>query len=90
VVSYRRRNCSSIQLEIAGKHLIEPCDIADDFSKYFQSVYNNPCLVVFPTYSSSSEFLSSAFVSYLDVFIVSKHLRPSKSVGLDDIPGFLT
>jgi hypothetical protein len=39
--------------------------------------------------SPSSEFLSLAPVSYLDGFKVSKRLRPSKSVGVDDIPGLI-
>jgi hypothetical protein len=58
-------NCTSIQLEVGGKHLIEPCEVADEFSKHFQSVYNKPCLTVFPAFSSSSEFLSLAPVSDL-------------------------
>jgi hypothetical protein len=63
VASFRKRNPTSIQLEVDGKHLIEPCEVADEFSKHFQSVYNNPRSVVFPTLSSSSELLSLAPVS---------------------------
>jgi hypothetical protein len=87
--SFRKRNATSIQLEIEGKHLIEPCNVADELSKHFQSAYNNPCPVVFPNLSSSSEFLSLAPVSDSDVFQAIKGLRPSKSVGVDDNPGFI-
>jgi hypothetical protein len=52
-------------------------------------VYNNPCPVVFSTILSSSEFLTSASVSDSDVIKAIKRLRPSKSAGLDDIPGFI-
>jgi hypothetical protein len=34
-------------LEVDGKHLIEPNDIADEFSKHFQTVYHNPGPIVF-------------------------------------------
>jgi hypothetical protein len=89
MASFRKRNCNSIQLEVNGKHLIQPNDVADEFSKHFQSVYNSPCPVVFPTLLSSSEFLTLAPVSDSDVIKTIKRLRPSKSVGLDDIPGFI-
>jgi hypothetical protein len=89
VASFRKRNSNSIQLEVDGKHLIQPHVIADEFSKHSQSVNNNPCPVVFPTLLSSSEFLTLASVSDSDVIKAIKRLRPSKSVGLDDIPGFI-
>jgi hypothetical protein len=82
VASFRKINSTSIQLEVDGKYLIEPCEVADEFSKHFQSVYNNPCPDVFPTFSSSSVFLSLGPVSDLDVF-------KAKSVGVDGIPGFI-
>jgi hypothetical protein len=72
-----------------GKHLIEPNDIADEFSKHFQTVYHNPGPIVFPNLLSSSEFLPLASVSDSDVYKAIKRLRPSKSVGVDDIPGFI-
>jgi hypothetical protein len=89
VASFRKISSISIQLEVDGKHLMEPCDVADEFSKHFQSVYNNPGPVVFPTHSSSSEFLSLAPVSNLHVFKAIKRLRPSKSFGLDGILGYI-
>jgi hypothetical protein len=42
----------------------------------------------FPPLSQSSEFLSLAPISDLDVCKAIRRLKPSKSVGLDDIPGF--
>jgi hypothetical protein len=86
--SSRERNSASIQLEVDGKRLIKPCDVAGKFSKHFQSVNNNPFHVVFPTLSSSSEFLSLAPVSDSDVSKAVKRLSPSTSAGVD-IPGFI-
>jgi hypothetical protein len=45
---------------MVGKHLIESCDVADEFSKHTQLVYNNICPVVFSNISSYSEFLCLA------------------------------
>jgi hypothetical protein len=39
--------------------------------------------------SQSSEFLSLVPISDADVCKAIKRLKPSKSVGLDDIPGFI-
>jgi hypothetical protein len=74
---------------VYGNHLFKPHDVADEFSKYFQSVYNNPCHIVFPTILSSSEFLPLASVSDSDIINGIKRLRPSKAVGVDDILGFI-
>jgi hypothetical protein len=35
VASSRKTNSTSMQLEVDGKHLIEPSDVADNFSKHF-------------------------------------------------------
>jgi hypothetical protein len=82
VASFRKINSKSIQLEVDGKHLSQPNDVADEFSKHFQSVYNNPCPVVFPTLLSSSEFLTSASVSDLDVI---KAINPLRTAGWEKI-----
>ncbi|PNF33582.1 hypothetical protein B7P43_G14684 [Cryptotermes secundus] len=89
VASFKKRNPNSIQLEVDGKHLIKPNDIDDEFSKHFQAVYHNPGPIVFPNLLSSSEFLPLASLSESDVMKAIKRLRPSKSVGVDDIPGFI-
>jgi hypothetical protein len=39
------------KLEVDGNHLFKLHDVADEFSKHFQSVYNNPTIL------SPSEFL---------------------------------
>jgi hypothetical protein len=47
---FRKINSNSIQREVDGKHLINPYDIADKFSNYFQSIYKNPFPIVFPPF----------------------------------------
>jgi hypothetical protein len=32
VASFKKRNATSIQLEVDGKHSVEPCDVADELS----------------------------------------------------------
>jgi Notch-like protein len=85
----RKRNSNSIQLEVDGKHLIKPNDIAEEFSKHFQSVYHSRCPTVYPTLLSSSEFLPLTSVPDSDIIKAIKRLRPSKSDGVDDISGFI-
>jgi hypothetical protein len=89
VASFRKRNSNSIQFEVDGKNLFKPQEVADEFLKHFQSVYNNPSPVVFPTLLSPSEYLPLSSVSDSDVIKAIKRLRPSKYVRVDDIPGFI-
>jgi hypothetical protein len=89
VASYRKRNSTPIQLEVDGTHLAETYKVADAFAKHFQSVYNTPCTEIFPFLSQSSNFLSFTPISELDIRKALRRLRPSKSVGLDDIPSFV-
>jgi hypothetical protein len=89
VSSIKKRNSNSIEFEFVGKHLIKPNDVADELSKYFQSVYSNPCPNVLPTILSSSEFLPLSPFSDSDDVKAIKRLRPSKSVVVDDVPGFI-
>jgi hypothetical protein len=86
---YHYYNYNSIQLEVDGNHLIRPVDVADEFCKHFKSVYNHPCPVVFSSQLSSSELLTLAPVSDSDIIKAINRLKPSKSVGLDGIPGFI-
>jgi hypothetical protein len=90
VASYRKRYSTSIQLEVVGTHFAEPYKVADAFAKHFQSVFSTPSSGVFPSLSQSSEFLSLAPVSELDICKALRHLRLSKSVGLSDIPSLIT
>jgi hypothetical protein len=89
VASFGKTTSNSVQLEVDDKHLIKPNDVTEEFSKHFQSVYNDPCSIVFPTLLSSSEILLIASVSKFDIIKAIKRLGPSKSVGVDDIPGFI-
>jgi hypothetical protein len=41
VPSFKKINFYSSQLEVDGKHLIKPTDIAGEFSRHLQSVYNS-------------------------------------------------
>jgi hypothetical protein len=88
VVFFRKINFNSIHLEVDGKHIIKPNDVADELSKHFQLLCNNHCPNVSFTLVSSSEFIHLASVSDFDVIKAIKHLRPSKSVGVNGIPGF--
>jgi hypothetical protein len=63
--------------------------ISDALTKHFQSVYNNRRPVGISALSQSSEFLSFTPSSDADVCKAIKKLKPSKSVGLEDIPGFV-
>jgi hypothetical protein len=54
--SFSERNSTSIQLETDGKHLIEPCDVADEFSKTFQSVCSDTCPVLSPPFRHPLNF----------------------------------
>jgi hypothetical protein len=56
VASFSERISTSIQLEADGKNLIETCDVADEFLRHFQSVYNNPGPVVFPPFRQLLNF----------------------------------
>jgi hypothetical protein len=89
VASFRKRSSTYIRLEVDGKHVVEPGEVAYESSKHFQSVYNNHCFQVPSTISSSSDLLTLAPVSDSGVFKALKRLRPSKSTGVDDIPGFI-
>jgi hypothetical protein len=77
VTSFRKRDSTSIQLEVDSKNFLEHCEVAAEFSNHFQLVYNNPCPVVFPILSSSSESLSLAPVSDSDIFKAIKRQRPA-------------
>jgi hypothetical protein len=59
------------------------------FARHFQAIHNNCCSINLPHLSQCSEFLSLAPVSDADVCKAIKRIKPLKSVGLDDIPGFI-
>jgi hypothetical protein len=86
---FRKHICCSIHLNINGTHLAELIAIDDASAKHFKSAHNNCRSIDLSRPSHSSEFLSLARVSEADVCKAIKTLKPSKSVGLDDIPGFI-
>jgi hypothetical protein len=90
VASYRKKNSTSVLLEVNGTHLVEPCEVAEAFAKHFQSVFHTLCSWVFPSLPQSSEFLSLAPVCELDICKALRRLRPPKPVRLDDISSFVT
>jgi hypothetical protein len=90
VASFRKKISTSIQLVVDGTHLADHSEVANAFAKHFQLMYNNPSPGLFPSLKSSpSESLSLPPISDSDIFKALKRLKPSKSVGLDNIPGFI-
>lgn len=89
VSSFRKSDNNSVDLEVNGHHLSQPREDAEAFANYFKSVFNNPYLRDSSTSFQSSDSLSLAPVSDSDVFKAIKRLRPSKSVGIDNIPAFI-
>jgi hypothetical protein len=63
--------------------------VAYALAKHFQSIHNNCFSIDLPRLSQCSEFLSLPPVSDADICKAIKRLKPSKSVGLDDISGFI-
>jgi hypothetical protein len=69
--------------------MVQSSVVADAFAKHFQAVYNSHCSMDFPPFSQSSELLSLSPISDADICKAIKRLKPYKSVGLRDIPGFI-
>jgi hypothetical protein len=42
VASLRKRNPTSVQLEVGGTLLVQEHEVADAFAKHFCSLYNTP------------------------------------------------
>jgi arginine decarboxylase-like protein len=89
VSQFRKKNTDLILLEISGILINKLRDIAEAFSKHFQSVYGSSCSVTFPFINQSTKVLPLAPISNSDVHNAIKRLRPTKSVGLDGIPSFI-
>jgi hypothetical protein len=71
--------------------LVELSEVFDSFAKHFYSVYNTHCLSkVFPSPLQSSEFLSLATISELEIRKALRRLKTiSESFRLDSIPSFI-
>ncbi|PNF28673.1 hypothetical protein B7P43_G08234 [Cryptotermes secundus] len=89
VSSFRKHTLGYIQLQVYGLHLDEPTVVAYTFEKHFQSLYDTHCPIDLPPLSQPTEFLTLASISDADVNKAIKRLKPSKSVGPGDIPGFV-
>jgi hypothetical protein len=77
-----------------GTHLVEPYQVAEAFANNFKSVYDNaaskfPSNPITSFVAASSDNLSLFPVTDADVRKAIRWLKPSKSAGLDGIPGFI-
>jgi hypothetical protein len=79
----------SIHLVLNGTNVFVPVEVADAFAKHYQSVYNTYSPVGYHSGLLSSDILHLPPISELDNLKAIKRLRPSKSVGLHGIPGFI-
>jgi hypothetical protein len=61
-------------------------DIADAFSKHFQSVFSSYCSGTFSPVNQCTEILSLVPISISDVQYAIKWLLPLKLVRLDEVP----
>ena len=89
VPSFRKNYKNPIEPKTDVNRLTHPRQAAEAFGAYFQSAFNNHTERDFSTDFQSSDSLSAASVCDSDVFKSIRRVRPSKSVGLDDIPAFI-
>jgi hypothetical protein len=89
ILQFRKKNSDLIHLEINGILINKPREIAEAFSKHFRSVNSSSCPGTFPFINQSTDVLSLAHISNLDVHNAINRRRPTKSVGLDGIPSFV-
>jgi hypothetical protein len=82
-------NSYIIHLDVNGTDVVQLDEVAEAFAKYLQSVYNSSSPEAYYSGILSSEFLQLPSISELDILKAIKGLRPSKSVGLDVMPGFI-
>jgi hypothetical protein len=89
VSTFQKSNSTLIQLHGDGTCTNDPGDVAEAFVKHFYTSYS----CISPPLSSISaycyDFLSLAPISDLNIQKAIQTLRPTKSVGLDHIPGFI-
>jgi hypothetical protein len=94
VSNFRKNKSNPFQLVVDGTHLAEPYQVAEAFANHLKSVYDNtPSKVssnsIISYYVASTDNLSVLSVTDADVRKAIRRLKPSKSVGLDGIPGFI-
>jgi hypothetical protein len=91
ISQHKKKNNDLTHLDVDGVFLNKSHDIAEAFSKHFKSVYNSnsSCSNIFSFVKHCTENLPLASISDSDVQNAIKWLRPTKSVGLGDIPSFV-
>jgi hypothetical protein len=52
---FRKKNTDLIHFDIDGVSLNKPRDIAETFSKHFQSVYSSSCSGTFPSVNHNTD-----------------------------------
>jgi len=87
-ISYFTKHVSSaVYLDVIGTDVVKAA--AEVFAKPFQYVYKTSSPVGYCSALLSSDFLLLPPISELDILKALKCLRPSKSVGLCGMPGFI-
>jgi hypothetical protein len=86
---FRKSISTSIQLRVDGTCIDDSGDVVEAFAKHFYTSYNHisPPLSIITAFCS--DFISLVPISVLDIPKAVKRLRPTKFVGLDNIPDFI-
>jgi hypothetical protein len=90
--SFRKNKSNCFQLVVDGTHLVEPSQVAEVFASHFKSVYDTTASKLFSNPVTSFDSVSSDNLSLFtdgDVCRAIRWLKPTKSAGLDGIPGFM-
>jgi hypothetical protein len=74
---------------VDDQFVTEPKKFAVSFANHFKSIFDTSCQTVTPTYSVMTDFLPTVPVSASELRKATNCLKPSKCVGLDDIPSFI-
>jgi hypothetical protein len=90
IPSFKKHNAYSVHLDLNATNVVEPVKVAEVFARHFQSVYNTSSPAGYHAGVLSSDILQLPPVSELDILKAIKCLRPSTSIGVDGIPGFIT
>jgi hypothetical protein len=77
-----------VQTQGTSDCFVEPGEVAEMFMSC-HSVHNNFSVVVFRSTFKFNDFLSSHFVSKVDIFNAIQGLQRTKFVGSDEAPGFV-
>jgi hypothetical protein len=87
-ISYFTKHVSyAVYLDVVGTDVVKAA--AEVCAKAFQYVYKTSCLVCYRSAVLSSDFLLLPPISELDILKALECLRPSNSVRLCGMPGFI-